>query len=428
MPFNTNPRTLRQLGIISFSNFAAFFDFLIYLYLADILSAAFFPATEATFIGKLQTLSLFSAGYLSRPIGALLLGRFGDIKGRKATFYISASFIALTSLATACLPTYAQAGILAPILFFTARVAQGMAFGAHSTLGWVYLSEQAPKSQMAFYSSVSSASFMVGIVATLIIFKVIFNTYTDQALVEYAWRIPFVISACLATIAVLLGRYLTETPLFLSQKVKRSYIPRYKNFSLSFKRFNAIFITVLLSFYISSLVIVVALLLPQMITHKFSIDPSLLGFSNGLAILFLSLGCVFFGLMADKGHIGKALMIGSIAVALQSLAFYYHLQNSSGDYILLMYTVLGFSTGVISLCPVIMVQLFPTRTRLTAVALSYNCTYAVVGGALPIGLMYATDYISFSPALYLTFIGIVGVIIGMYVMRAPPLTSLSSQV
>lgn len=290
------------------------------------------------------------------------------------------------------------------------------------------MSEQAPKSQMAFYSSVSSASFMVGIVATLIIFKIIFNTYTDQALVEYAWRIPFVISACMAILAVLLGRYLTETPLFLSQNFKRPYIPRYKKFKLSFKRFNAIFITVLLSFYISSLVIVVALLLPQMILHKFSIDASLLAFSNGLAILFLALGCVFFGLMADKGHIGKALMIGSTAVALLSLAFYYHLQNSSGDYILLMYAILGFSTGVISLCPVIMVQLFPTRTRLTAVALTYNCTYAVVGGVLPLALLYATEQISFSPALYITFIGIVGVIIGMYVMRAPPLASLNTQV
>lgn len=419
MPSSVNNFAYKQAGIIVFSNCVAYFDFLIYLYLAEIIGLTFFPASSDPLIGKLQVLSVFAAGYLSRPIGALLLGRYGDIKGRRSTFLISAAFIAATSLLTACLPTYAQVGILAPILFVIARIIQGMAFGAHSSLGWVYISEHVPKTNMAYFSSLITASFMIGAVATIVVFKIIFGTYTTEQLTTYAWRVPFIGSAILSSGALLLGRYLKETPIYLNRHSEQSQLPQNKNFSLSLKRFNSVFMTVLLSFYISSLVLVVVLLLPNLITLKFSIDESMLSFSNTLGILFMALGCVFYGLMADKGNTGKALIFGSIILILQSLGFFYHLQNSNGDYILVMYAILGFCAGIIALGPVIMVQLFPTRIRLTAVAVTYNTTYAVVGGVLPFAMVYATEKISFSPALYLTFLGLIGFIIGLYIYRLP---------
>lgn len=422
---DANVFAYKQSGIIFYSNCVAFFDFLIYLYLADIIALTFFPANDNPLIAKLQMLSIFAAGYLSRPIGALLLGRYGDIRGRKPAFLVSSGFIALTSLLTACLPTYAQVGILAPILFVVARMVQGMAFGAHSALGWVYISEHVTKSNMAFFSSVITASFMIGVIGTIISFNVLYSTYTTEQLVNYAWRVPFIASTILGTVAFLFGRFLKETPVFLHQHDQQPYLPNYKNFSLSLKRFNAVFISGLLSFYISSLVLVVALLLPKLILLKFSIDESMLSFSNSLGILFLALGCVFFGLIADKGNTGKALMLGSIILALQALAFFYHLQNGDGDYILVMYAILGFTAGVIALGPVIMVQLFPTKMRLTSVAFTYNTVYALVGVALPFALDYATESISFSPALYMTFLGIIGFIIGLYIYRLPSFVNLN---
>lgn len=422
---DANNFAYKQTAIIIYSNCVAFFDFLIYLYLADIIALTFFPANDNPLIAKLQVLSVFAAGYLSRPIGALVLGRYGDLKGRKPAYLISSGFIALTSLVTACLPSYAQVGVLAPILFVIARMIQGMAFGAHSALGWIYISEHVPKPNMAFFSSLITASFMMGVIATLISFNLLYSTYTTEQLVSYAWRIPFIGSSIFSLLAFFLGRYLKETPVFLNQNAQLPYLSNYKNFSLSLKRFNAIFITLLLSFYISSLVLVIALLLPNLILLKFSIDASMLGFSNSLGILFLILGCVFFGLIADKGNTGKALMFGSIALALQSLAFFYHLQNGDGDYILVMYALLGFCAGVIALGPVIMVQLFPTRMRFTSVAVTYNATYALVGAVLPFALDYATESISFSPALYLTFLGIIGFIIGLYIFRLPKFANLN---
>lgn len=101
---------------ICFSSAVAFFDFLIYLYLSDIIAASFFPTITDPAIIKAQGIGLFAIGYLARPLGGIIFGRFGDIKGRKPILFISILVTAATLLAMACLPTYAQWGLIAPAL------------------------------------------------------------------------------------------------------------------------------------------------------------------------------------------------------------------------------------------------------------------------------------------------------------------------
>ncbi|WP_011960950.1 MFS transporter [Psychrobacter raelei] len=418
----------KQLMVICFGNAVAYFDFLIYLFMADIISATFFPANDDPLLAKLQALTIFIAGYLTRPIGALLLGRYADVKGRKPALLISISFIAATALITACLPTYSQVGILAPILFFIARMFQGMAFGAHTPLGWVYIAEHVDKRNLATYLSFVTASFMLGELGSNLLFEVITNTHTPTELIESGWRIPFVWGATLSFVSLMLWHTLPETPIFTAQKCKQKFMPKISEIGPSFKRFNAIFLALVLTFIISSLTMVVALLLPQLISMKFSIDESMLSFSNNLGLLFLMIGCIFFGLVADKSSTGKALMIGSIALTLQALAFYYHLENGGGAFILFMYAILGFCTGIISLGSVILVQLFPTEVRVAAVSLTYNFMYAIVGVSLPFGLVYATNLVSISPALYIIFVSIVTFIIGLYIYRLPKFKSLDASI
>lgn len=301
-----------------------------------------------------------------------------------------------------------------------------MAFGAHSVLGWVFIAEHAPKDRVAFFTNIASAGHMIGVLVTLFFFKMMFSLYTHDELVAYAWRVPFVVSAVLGLLSLMLSFWLQETPVFLGRKATQNYLPKYKDIDLSFGRFHAIFISVLLSFYVASLVIVVALMLPKLILMKFNVDESLLSFAHIIGIFFLALGTLFFGTVSDKGNTGKALMLGSIAVSILGTVFYTHLQYGSGDYILPLYALLGFCAGVIGLGPVIMVQLFPTKARLTSVSVTYNTTYAVVGGFLPISLIYFTDIISFSPSLYITFTGLIGFTIGLYVYQMPKLRPMTA--
>ncbi|PNK60074.1 MFS transporter [Psychrobacter sp. FDAARGOS_221] len=431
MPFialtnNQTSLSPKQLMVICFGNAVAYFDFLIYLFMADIISATFFPTHENPVLAKLQAFSLFSAGYLTRPIGALLIGRYADVSGRKPALLMSLLCIAITTLITASLPTYAQVGMLAPILFFVARLFQGMAFGAHTPLGWVYIAEHVPKSNLATYLSFVTASFMFGQLGANLLFEALTTTYTQEQLIDSGWRIPFVWGAMLSFVAVMLWNVLDETPIFSCQQVAKKYVPKLAEIGFNFRRFNAIFLALVLTFIISSLSMVIALLLPELILMRFSVDESMLSFSNNLGLLFLMIGCVFFGLIADKSSTGKALMMGSFALIIQALAFYYHLENSAGSFILLMYAILGFCAGIMSLGSVILVQLFPTEVRVIAVGLTYNCTYAVIGTALPFGLAYATNMISFSPALYLTFVGLVSFIIGLYIFRLPKFRDLDA--
>lgn len=418
----------KQLMVICFGNAVTYFDFLIYLFMADIISAAFFPASNDPLLAKLQALSLFAAGYLSRPIGAMVIGRYADISGRKPALLVSLICISLTTLLIACLPTYSQIGIWAPILFVTARLFQGMAFGAHTPLGWVYIAEHVPKRNLATYLSLVTASFFIGKLGSNLIFEILTTTHTQAQLIESGWRIPFLWGATLSFVALMLWHLLDETPIFLDQQKRRKFVPRYSDIKPAFKRLNAIFLALLITFIVSSLSMTVALMLPDLIMMKFSVDESMLSFSHNLGLIFLLLGCIFFGLVADKSSTGKALILGSLALMVQVLAFYYHLTDTGGILILFMYAILGFCTGIVSLGPVILVQLFPTESRVTAISLTYNLIYAIVGVSLPFGLTYATNYVSFSPALYITFIGIMSFIIGLYVYRLPKFKDLHAEI
>lgn len=424
-PSSVSPK---QLMIICASNAVTYFDFLIYLFMADIISSTFFPDNNDPVLAKMQVLSLFIAGYVTRPVGAMLLGRFADVKGRRPALLMSTACIAVTALITACLPTYAQVGILAPILFFIARLFQGMAFGAHTPLGWVYIAEHVNKNNLATFLSFVTASFMLGELGSTLLFEILTSTFTQTQLVESGWRIPFVWAALLSFVVLMLLQTLKETPIFLNQPNRPKFVLKISELGPLLKRYNAIFLALIITFIIASLTMVIALLLPDFITIKFSVDESILSFSNSLGLFFLMIGCVFYGLIADKVGAGKALMIGSVALIIQVLAFFYNLEYGGGDFILFMYAILGFCTGIISLGAVILVQLFPTEVRVTAVTLTYNLMYALVGISLPFGLGYATNLVSFSPALYITFVSIVTFIIGLYIYRIPKFKNLDESI
>ncbi|MGO2386061.1 MAG: MFS transporter, partial [Psychrobacter sp.] len=165
---------------------------------------------------------------------------------------------------------------------------------------------------------------------------------------------------------------------------------------------------------------VIVLLLPDLIEINFSLDSDIFGFSHSLAIIFIIFGCIFYGMISNHENFGKVLVIGSILLIAQMLAFFYHLQ-AGGDYILIMYAILGFCAGVIGMVPAILIELFPTNVRLTGVAFCNNVTQGIIGVLIPFGLGYATTLISFSPALYIAFIGFIGIIMGLYFYNLPEL-------
>lgn len=404
---------------ICFSSAVAFFDFLIYLYISDIVATAFFPVNSDPNIARLQGLGLFAIGYLARPFGGVILGRYGDIHGRKPILLISMLVSALSLLAMACLPTYAQWGWLAPALFILLRLIQGMAFGLYVPLAWAFVAEHVPRQYLSVACSYVTASFFVGVLFSNAFFMWLSNVMTTDQLTGYGWRLPFLVGAVLSFLPLLAWPYVKETPFFMVMKNTRPKDYVAKPLSLLFKQCkHAVFIGMMLTLIISSITSVIVILLPDLIKLRFNLDTDLFGFSHSLGIVFMVFGCVFYGIVSNYQNFGKVLAAGSVLLIAMIFAFFYHLQ-AGGDYILIMYALLGFCAGIIGMMPAIFVQLFPTNVRLTGMALCYNVTYGIVGISIPFGLGYATTLVSFSPALYIAFIGFIGIIIGLYFYNLP---------
>ncbi|WP_201527530.1 MFS transporter [Psychrobacter frigidicola] len=404
---------------ICFSSAVAFFDFLIYLYMADIVSSTFFPANLDPNISKLQGLGLFAVGYLARPLGGLIFGRYGDIKGRKPILLLSMLVTAGSMLAMACLPTYAQWGLLAPTLFILLRLIQGMAFGVYVPLAWIFVAEHVPRQYLSLGCSYVTASFFVGVLFSNAFFIWLNESMTPEQLITNGWRLPFIVAAVLSFLPLLAWRFINESPFFIELRDIKPDKHTNQPFTLLFKNCRqSIFIGLMLTLIIASITTVIILLLPELIELSFTLNNNLFDFSHSLGIVFMIFGCIFYGLISNYQNFGRILVIGSVLLIGQMFAFYYHLE-AGGDYILIMYALLGFCAGIVGMVPAILVQLFPTNVRLTGVALSYNVMYGIVGGLVPFGLGYATMFISFSPALYIAFIGFIGVIMGLYFYHLP---------
>jgi MFS family permease len=404
-----------------YSSAIGFFDFLIYFYLAEMMAATMFPVSSDPNTAKIQGLALFAIGYVARPLGGVIFGRYGDIKGRKPLLLISILVTAASLFAMGCLPTYAQWGLVAPILFIVLRIIHGMAYGLYVPLSWVFVAEHVPRQYLSVSCSYVTASFFVGVLFSNAVFLWLNSTLTTEQLADYGWRLPFFIAAILTVLPLLAWRWIEETPFFTQMKSSRPSDYVAKPFTTLFKHCkHAIFIGLVLTLIASSITTVVVVLLPDLIELRFTLDTDLFGFSHSLGIVFMIFGCVFYGIISNHQNFGKILMIGSIILIAQMLAFFYHLE-ASGDYILIMYALLGFCAGIVGMIPAILIQLFPTNVRLTGMAFCYNVTYGIVGVLIPFGLGYATLYVSFSPALYIVFIGFIAIIMGIYFYNLPEL-------
>src|SRR5215212_5950176 len=174
------------------------YDFFVFGSLTGIISKTFFTGLPPT-AGLAAALALFGAGFLFRPLGALVFGRIGDRAGRKGAFLITVMLMGGATFAIGLLPTYAQAGVLAPLLLVLMRVVQGFALGGEYGGAAIYVAEHAPPNGRGWATSwvQTSAAFGLGgaLVVILITRIVLGNLQGPEAFDSWGWRIPFLVSA-----------------------------------------------------------------------------------------------------------------------------------------------------------------------------------------------------------------------------------------
>jgi MFS family permease len=193
------------------------YDFFIFGLLAPVISKVFFAGLDPT-AGLIAALGLFAAGFAFRPLGAILFGALGDRIGRKATFLLTVSLMGGATFLIGLLPTYAQAGIAAPILLILLRIVQGTALGGEYGGAAIYVAEHADAHQRAGATGWIQATAAFGLIAALVVIYVTRTWMGETAFGAWGWRIPYLVSVVLLGISVFLRAKLAESPVFAALK------------------------------------------------------------------------------------------------------------------------------------------------------------------------------------------------------------------
>ena len=192
------------------------YDFYLYGSLAAIMSKQFFSGVNET-TGFIFALLAFAAGFFVRPFGALVFGRLGDLVGRKYTFLITIVIMGMGTFLIGLLPSYASAGLLAPVLLIALRLLQGLALGGEYGGAATYVAEHAPFGKRGLYTSWIQTTATLGLFLSLLVILFTRNLLGPE-FETWGWRIPFLASAVLLVVSVYIRLQLNESPVFLEMK------------------------------------------------------------------------------------------------------------------------------------------------------------------------------------------------------------------
>ncbi|MGA2190421.1 MAG: MFS transporter [Steroidobacteraceae bacterium] len=205
------------IGASSLGTVFEWYDFYLYGLLASVISAQFFSGVNET-TGFIFALAAFAAGFAVRPFGALVFGRLGDLVGRKHTFLITMSIMGIATFAVGILPSYASAGVAAPVMLLALRLLQGLALGGEYGGAATYVAEFSPPGKRGLFTSWIQTTATVGLFAALL---VVIGTRTylgEDAFKVWGWRIPFLVSILLLAVSLWIRLKLAESPVFVKMK------------------------------------------------------------------------------------------------------------------------------------------------------------------------------------------------------------------
>jgi len=397
------------LALAALGGALEFYDFVVFVFFAKVIGAAFFPDDLPEWLRQLQTFGIFAAGYLARPIGGIVIAHFGDLLGRKRMFTFSIILMAVPTLAMGLLPTYATLGAIAPVLLLLLRILQGAAIGGEVPGAWVFVSEHVPARHTGFAVGTLTAGLTFGILLGSLVATAINTRFTPEEVFDFAWRIPFLLGGGFGILAVYLRRFLEETPVFRAMQEKKTLASELPLKTTLRRHLGAVTFCMLLTWVLAAAVVVVILFTPTYLQGSFEISAQSALQANSVAVVALTVGCVVFGVLADRWGPRVALGVGSLGLMWTSYRFYGGLAQP--DALLLDYTLVGFFVGTVGAIPYLLVRAFPAVIRFSGMSFSYNLAYAIFGGLTPMVLTLWVERDVMAPAHYVAMLAVLGVIL-----------------
>ncbi len=214
-------RRLKSIVGGSVGNLVEWYDWYVYSAFALYFAKSFFPPASQT-AQLLNSAAVFAIGFLMRPVGGWLLGRYADRHGRRSALSLSVLLMCAGSMLIAVTPSHASIGVAAPVLLVLARLLQGLSVGGEYGASATYLSEMAGQRRRGFYSSFQYVTLIGGQLIALAVLLVLQRTLSTGDLEDWGWRIPFAIGGVLAVAALWLRRGLDETAAFQAARAERA--------------------------------------------------------------------------------------------------------------------------------------------------------------------------------------------------------------
>ncbi|HFJ9421710.1 alpha-ketoglutarate transporter [Bacillus cereus] len=363
----------------SVGNLIEWYDWYVYSAFAVYFSAEFFPKGDPT-SQLLNTAAIFAVGFLMRPIGSLLMGRYADRHGRRAALTLSITVMAGGSFIIACTPSYESIGIMAPIILVLARLLQGLSLGGEYGTSATYLSEMASSGRRGFYSSFQYVTLVAGQMVALGVQIVLQQLLSEPDMKAWGWRIPFIIGAMGAVAVLWLRRTMDESEQFSnikSQKRESAGTVR-----ALMKHPKAVLTVVGLTLGGTVAFYTYTTYLQKFMVNTVGLPKEVVSWINFVALLIFVVLQPIAGLLSDKIGRRPLLMAFGILGTLLTAPIFFFMEKTTEPIIafLLMMVGLIIVTGYTSINAIVKAELFPTEIRALGVGLPYALTVAIFGG------------------------------------------------
>jgi MFS family permease len=366
---------------VSSGNFLEMYDFMVFGYYAAAIGRAFFPSGNA-FASLMLSLMTFGAGFLMRPVGALVLGAYTDKHGRRAGLLLTLSLMSVGIFSIACMPGYATIGLLAPLLVLCGRLLQGFSAGMELGGVSVYLSEIATPGHKGFYVSWQSGSQQIAVMFAASIGVVLNSVLPAEKMQQWGWRVPLLLGCAIVPFLFRLRQSLTETDEFVARKHHPgiSEILRSLGYNWRIVLVGTFMVTMTtVSFY---MITAYTPTFGNSVLHLASMDSLVVTLCVGASNLFW---LPIMGALSD--HVGRRpLLIGCTIIMLITAypAMLWLVREPSFARLLTVELWLSFLYGSYNGAMVVfLTEIMPVDVRTSGFALAYSMATAIFGGFTP---------------------------------------------
>lgn len=411
----SGPALRKVISAAAMGNFVEWFDFAVYGFLATVIASQFFPGDNVS-LGLLKTFGVFAVAFAMRPLGGIFFGVLGDRLGRKGVLSLTILLMAGATTLIGLLPTHASWGLAAPVLLTLLRCLQGFSAGGEYAGSIAYVMEHAPNDRRGWYGSfIPVSTFLAFASAALLVFG-LESSLAPEAMASWGWRVPFLLAAPLGLVGLYLRWRMEETPAFKALAAEdntHAHSPlrdTLKSQAVPILRLGAFISLTALSFYMFTTYFSTFLQVQGGFTRPQALLVSM------IALFFAAAMCPLAGRIADR--IGRRRTIGFVCLWLFVMVVPAYMLASSGTLWKAIPGVLLLATGALTanvVTATLLSETFPTRTRYTASAFTYNISYTIFGGTAPLMATWLIGQTGnpLAPAFYLMAIAVLAALGGL---------------